>query len=54
MKWLSSFLSADKRKAYCLYEATNPEDLREVVRRANIPADVIVELSGEIKPESFF
>jgi hypothetical protein len=53
VKWLTSFLSADKRKTYCLYEATNREDLREAARRANIPADVIVELSGEIKPEAF-
>ena len=53
VKWLSSFLSADKRKTYCLYEAANPEDLREAARRANIPADMIVELSGEIKPEAF-
>jgi hypothetical protein len=53
VKWLTSFLSADKRKTYCLYEASNPEDLREAARRANIPADVIVELSGELKPEAF-
>ncbi|MCZ6711425.1 MAG: DUF4242 domain-containing protein [Gammaproteobacteria bacterium] len=53
VKWLTSFLSADKRKTYCLYEASNPEDLREAARRANIPADVIVELSSEIKPEAF-
>ena len=53
VKWLTSFLSADKRKTYCLYEATNPDDLREAARRANIPADAIVELSGEIKPETF-
>lgn len=51
VKWLTSFLSADKRKTYCLYEATNPDDLREAARRANIPADVIVELSGELDPK---
>lgn len=50
VKWLSSFLSADKRKTYCLYEANNPDDLREAAQRANIPADAIVELSGEIDP----
>lgn len=50
MKWLTSFLSADKRKTCCLYEAGNPDDLREAARRANIPADAIVELSGEIGP----
>ena len=53
VKWLTSFLSADKRKTYCLYEATNPDDLLEAARRANIPADAIVELSGEIDPKQF-
>jgi hypothetical protein len=42
--WLFSFLSADKRKTYCLYEAPNPELIREAARRLNFPADTIVEL----------
>jgi hypothetical protein len=42
--WLFSFLSADKRKTYCLYEAPNAEAIRDAARRLNIPADVIVEL----------
>lgn len=53
VKWLTSFLSSDKRKTYCLYEASNPDDLREAAQRANIPADAIVELSGEINPAAF-
>jgi len=53
VKWLTSFLSADKRKSYCLYEASNPEDLREAARRANVPVDAITELSGEIDPAAF-
>lgn len=53
VKWLTSFLSADKRKTYCLYEATNPDDLREAANRASIPADAIVELDGEIGPDMF-
>src|SRR5690348_759205 len=44
IQWLFSFLSADKRKTYCLYEAPNPEAIREAARKLNIPADVIVEL----------
>ena len=44
VRWLFSFLSADKRKSYCLYEAANPDAIREAARRLNIPADVIVEL----------
>jgi hypothetical protein len=44
IQWLFSFLSVDKRKSYCLYEAATPEAIREAARRLNIPADVIVEL----------
>jgi len=50
VNWLFSFLSADKRKTYCLYEAKDPEAIREAARRANLPADVIVEV-GEVRPE---
>lgn len=53
VKWLYSFLSADKRKTYCLYEALNSEDLREAARKANLPADAIIELTGEVRPEQF-
>lgn len=42
--WLFSFLSADKRKTYCLYEAPNAEAIREAAQRLNVPADLIVEL----------
>ena len=42
--WLFSFLSADKRKTYCLYEAPNAEAIREAAQRLKLPADVIVEL----------
>ena len=44
--WIYSFLSADKKKTYCLYEAPNPEAIREAARRLNIPADVIIELGA--------
>lgn len=50
--WLFSFLSADKKKTYCLYEAPNAEAIREAARRANLPADVVVEVS-EVRPEAF-
>ena len=48
INWLFSFLSADKKKSYCLYEAPNPEMIREAARRLNVPADTIVEL-GDMK-----
>ena len=50
VNWVFSFLSADKRKTYCLYEAKSPEDIREAARRAGLPADVIIEIGGELHP----
>ena len=53
VQWIFSFLSADKRKTYCLYEAPNPEAIRSAARRNNIPADAIIEIGGEIGPNMF-
>jgi len=49
VQWLISFLSADKRKTYCLYEAPNAEAIREAAARNGVPADVIIEV-GELTP----
>jgi hypothetical protein len=53
VQWLFSFLSADKKKTYCLYEAPNAEAIRDAARRLNIPADVIIEVDSEVRPEQF-
>jgi hypothetical protein len=53
LRWVFSFLSADKKKTYCLYEAPNAEAIRDAARRLNIPADTIIELGGELRPEMF-
>ena len=50
IKWLFSFLSADKRKTYCLYEAPSPEAIRAAARRLGVPADTIVEVGSEFGP----
>ena len=42
IKWLFSFLSVDRRKTYCLYEAPNAEAIRVAARRLEVPADVII------------
>ena len=48
VRWLYSFLSADKRKTYCLYEAPNAEAILRAAERAGLPADVIVEVTQTI------
>ena len=51
VRWLYSFLSADKRKTYCLYEAPSPEAIRTAAARAGLPADVVVEVTDRITPD---
>ena len=46
IQWLFSFLSADKRKSYCLYEAPSAAMIRAAAERLGIPADTIVEVDG--------
>ena len=50
VQWLYSFLSADKRKSYCLYEAPDAESIREAARRAGLPADVVIPVE-QLRPE---
>jgi hypothetical protein len=52
VQWLFSFLSADQKKTYCLYEAKDAGPLHEQARMLGIPADVIVEVS-KIGPTMF-
>jgi hypothetical protein len=52
VKWILTFLSADKRKTYCLYEAESAEAIKKAARRNDIPADVIIQVD-EITPAMF-
>lgn len=49
--WLYSFLSADKRKTYCLYEAPSAQAIRSAAERAGLPADVIVEVAHKVQAD---
>ena len=45
VRWLFSFLSADRRRSYCLYEAPSAEAIMAAARRAGVPVDEVVEVS---------
>jgi hypothetical protein len=45
VRWLFSFLSADKRRSYCLYEAPSPDMILAAAKRAGVPADAVVEVN---------
>ncbi len=47
VRWLFSFLSADHLCTYCLYEAPSADAIMAAANRANIPADVIVEVEQQ-------
>jgi len=52
VRWVVSFLSADKRKSYCLYEAQDAESIKRAADRAGVPADKIVSVD-EFDPAIF-
>lgn len=52
VEWIFSFLSADKRKTYCLYEAPDADSIRRAAANAGLPADVIT-MVDEVNPGMF-
>jgi len=51
VRWLYSFLSADKRKTYCLYEAPYADAILRAAARAGLPADAVVEIGDRLLPD---
>lgn len=41
IKWITSFLSADQKKTFCLYEVADAEILRKHAADLGLPADAI-------------
>jgi len=42
--WVTTFLTADRQRTYCLYEAPSPDALVAAAQRAGLPADVVVQV----------
>lgn len=42
--WVHSYVSKDKRKTFCIYDAPSPEAVRRVARRNSLPVDSITEV----------
>jgi hypothetical protein len=51
VSWLYSFLTADRRRTYCLYEAPSPDAILVAARRANVPADKVIEVDRFVPAE---
>ena len=42
--WIHSYVSEDKSKSFCIYDAPSPEAVRRSARRNNLPIDKITEV----------
>jgi len=51
VKWLMSFLSADKLKTYCLYQAESAEAIVRAAERLGMSADVVTEVTDKVLPD---
>jgi len=43
--WIHSYVTEDKSKTFCIYDAPSPEAIRRAARRNNLPVDKITEVS---------
>jgi Protein of unknown function (DUF4242) len=44
VSWVHSYVSADKRKTFCVYDAPSPEAIRRVASRNKLPVERITEV----------
>jgi hypothetical protein len=42
--WIHSYVSDDKSKSFCIYDAPSPEAIRRSSRKNNLPIDKITEV----------
>jgi hypothetical protein len=43
--WISSFVSEDKTRTFCIYDAPTPEAIRRTAARNELPVDEITRVS---------
>jgi hypothetical protein len=43
--WISSFVSEDKSRTFCIYDAPTPEAIRKTAARSALPVDRITRVS---------
>jgi len=43
--WVHSYVSEDKQRTFCIYDAPNPEAIRKAAERNGLPVDSITKVS---------
>ena len=44
VSWVHSYVSADKTKTFCVYDAPSPEAIRSVAEKNGLPVDAVHEV----------
>jgi hypothetical protein len=42
--WVHSYVTKDKKKTFCIYDAPSPEAIRNAAKRSSLPVDVITQV----------
>jgi Nickel responsive protein SCO4226-like len=48
VRWIESFLSADRLQSYCLFEAPSADRLRAASASGGMPIDAIIEVNAAL------
>jgi hypothetical protein len=51
--WIYSYVTKDKKKSFCVYDAPSPEAIRKVAKRNQLPVDKITEVTV-LEPYHYF
>jgi hypothetical protein len=43
--WIHSYVSNDRQKSFCIYDAPSPEAIRRTAQQNNLPVDRITKVS---------
>jgi hypothetical protein len=43
--WVHSYVSDDRRRSYCVYDAPNPESIRRAAERNHLPVERITRVT---------
>ena len=43
--WVHSYVTLDKKKSFCIYDAPSPEAIRESAKTNGLPVDQVIEVS---------
>jgi hypothetical protein len=43
--WIHSYVTTDKKKTYCIYDAPSPEAIKKSAKMNGLPVDNIIEVS---------